>query len=167
MLTRRFMLAAAALAALSPPAAAQDKSIVVSSTTSTQDSGLFGHILPLFKAKTGIEVKVLSQGTGQALYSGRRGDADVVFVHAKEQDITLVNDVPPSHSHPVSSKQGFSTKSSSARGSPVEAKVHSKAVALGSVWLFVCRFASMRSALPSAFTSPTNHRWGMYICTGP
>jgi len=64
-------------------ASAQDKSIVVSSTTSTQDSGLFGHILPLFKAKTGIEVKVVSQGTGQALDTGRRGDADVVFVHAK------------------------------------------------------------------------------------
>jgi len=92
MLTRRFMLAAAALAALSLPAAAQDKSIVVSSTTSTQDSGLFGHILPLFKAKTGIEVKVLSQGTGQALYSGRRGDADVVFVHAKEQEDKFVAD---------------------------------------------------------------------------
>jgi tungstate transport system substrate-binding protein len=52
-------------------------------TTSTQDSGLFEHILPLFKAKTGIEVKVLAQGTGQALDTARRGDADVVFVHAK------------------------------------------------------------------------------------
>ena len=56
---------------------AQDKSIVVASTTSTQDSGLFGHILPLFKAKTGIDVKVVAQGTGQALDTGRRGDADV------------------------------------------------------------------------------------------
>ncbi len=65
---------------------AQEKSIVVSSTTSTQDSGLFGHILPLFKAKTGIEVKVISQGTGQALDTGRRGDADVVFVHAKSAE---------------------------------------------------------------------------------
>jgi tungstate transport system substrate-binding protein len=62
---------------------AEDKSIVVASTTSTQDSGLFGHILPLFKAKTGIDVKVVAQGTGQALDTGRRGDADVVFVHAK------------------------------------------------------------------------------------
>jgi tungstate transport system substrate-binding protein len=59
---------------------------VVSSTTSTQDSGLFGHILPLFKAKTGIDVKVVSQGTGQALDTGRRGDADVVFVHAKSAE---------------------------------------------------------------------------------
>jgi tungstate transport system substrate-binding protein len=65
------------------PSHAQDKSIVVSSTTSTQDSGLFGSILPLFKAKTGIEVRVVAQGTGQALDTGRRGDADVVFVHAK------------------------------------------------------------------------------------
>ena len=69
--------------ALGASALAQDKSIVVASTTSTQDSGLFGHILPLFKAKTGIEVKVVAQGTGQALDTGRRGDADVVFVHAK------------------------------------------------------------------------------------
>ena len=67
-------------------ASAQDKSIVVSSTTSTRDSGLFGHILPLFKAKTGIDVKVVSQGTGQALDTGRRGDADVVFVHAKSAE---------------------------------------------------------------------------------
>jgi tungstate transport system substrate-binding protein len=83
MPTRRLLLILAPLVALTLPAAAQDKSIVVSSTTSTQDSGLFGHILPLFKAKTGIDVKVISQGTGQALDTGRRGDADVVFVHAK------------------------------------------------------------------------------------
>ena len=62
---------------------AQDKSIVVSSTTSTQDSGLFGSILPMFKARTGIDVRVVAQGTGQALDTGRRGDADVVFVHAR------------------------------------------------------------------------------------
>ena len=67
-------------------ASAQDKSIVVASTTSTQDSGLFGHILPLFKAKTGIDVKVVAQGTGQALNTARRGDADVVFVHAREAE---------------------------------------------------------------------------------
>ena len=62
---------------------AQDKSILVASTTSTQDSGIFGHILPLFEARTGIQVKVIAQGTGQALDTGRRGDADVVFVHAR------------------------------------------------------------------------------------
>jgi tungstate transport system substrate-binding protein len=85
MLNRRFILGIAVTLAttLSGSAIAQDKSIVVSSTTSTTDTGLFGHILPLFKAKTGIDVKVVSQGTGQALDTGRRGDSDVVFVHAK------------------------------------------------------------------------------------
>ena len=74
------------------PAVAQDKSIIVASTTSTQDSGLFGHILPLFKAKTGIDVKVVAQGTGQALETGRRGDADVLFVHAKVLEEKFVAD---------------------------------------------------------------------------
>jgi tungstate transport system substrate-binding protein len=84
---RMLITAVAAVAVLSgAPVSAQDKSIVVSSTTSTQDSGLFGHILPLFKQKTGIEVKVIAQGTGQALDTGRRGDADVVFVHAKSAE---------------------------------------------------------------------------------
>jgi tungstate transport system substrate-binding protein len=82
MLNRRLVLAVAAFF-VGGPAIAQDKSIVVASTTSTQDSGIFGHILPLFEAKTGIQVKVIAQGTGQALDTGRRGDADVVFVHAK------------------------------------------------------------------------------------
>jgi tungstate transport system substrate-binding protein len=71
---------------LSAPALAQDKSIVVASTTSTQDSGLFDYLLPIFKEKTGIEVKVLAQGTGQALDTARRCDADVVFVHAKSAE---------------------------------------------------------------------------------
>jgi tungstate transport system substrate-binding protein len=66
--------------------------ITVSSTTSTTDSGLFNHILPAFKAKTGIEVRVVSQGTGQALDTGRRGDADVVFVHARAQEVKFVED---------------------------------------------------------------------------
>jgi len=88
MITRRTVMVAAALAAtvLTTPVCAQDKSIVVSSTTSTQDSGLFGYILPLFKEKTGIDVKVIAQGTGQALDTGRRGDSDVVFVHAKSAE---------------------------------------------------------------------------------
>jgi tungstate transport system substrate-binding protein len=88
MINRRTVMVAAALAAavLTTPVSAEDKSIVVSSTTSTQDSGLFGHILPLFKEKTGIDVKVIAQGTGQALDTGRRGDADVVFVHAKSAE---------------------------------------------------------------------------------
>ncbi|MBI4275904.1 MAG: extracellular solute-binding protein [Rhizobiales bacterium] len=84
------LTAASFAAAAAAPAIAQDKSIVVSSTTSTQDSGLFGHILPLFKTKTGIDVKVVSQGTGQALETGRRGDADVVFVHARAQEEKFV-----------------------------------------------------------------------------
>ena len=67
-------------------AVAQDKSIVVASTTSTQDSGLFGYLLPIAKEKTGIVVKVLAQGTGQALDTARRCDADVVFVHAKSAE---------------------------------------------------------------------------------
>lgn len=87
-----FAAAFAAALLIASPALAQDKSIVVSSTTSTQDSGLFGHILPIFKAKTGIDVKVISQGTGQALDTGRRGDADVVFVHAKPQEEKFVAD---------------------------------------------------------------------------
>jgi len=72
------------------PALAQEKSIVVASTTSTQDSGLFGHILPRFEVKTGITVKVVAQGTGQALDTARRGDADVVFVHARPQEEKFV-----------------------------------------------------------------------------
>ena len=88
MFNRRMLIAAVAAAAVlsGGPVLAQYKSIVVSSTTSTQDSGLFGHILPLFKQKTGIDVKVIAQGTGQALDTGRRGDADVVFVHAKSAE---------------------------------------------------------------------------------
>ena len=79
---RTLRLAAAfAFAFLAVPAFAQNKSITVASTTSTEQSGLFGHILPIFTEKTGIEVKVIAQGTGQALETGRRGDADVVFVH--------------------------------------------------------------------------------------
>ena len=73
-----------------PRAIAEDRSIVVASTTSTQDSGLFGYLLPIFKAKTGIDVKVVAQGTGQALDTARRGDADVVFVHAKAQEEKFV-----------------------------------------------------------------------------
>jgi tungstate transport system substrate-binding protein len=85
-------LVAYALLLVASPAQAQTQSIVVASTTSTQDSGLFGHILPLFKAATGIEVRVVAQGTGQALDTGRRGDADVLFVHAKAQEEKFVVD---------------------------------------------------------------------------
>jgi tungstate transport system substrate-binding protein len=103
MPTRRSLLLLAATITLlaAAPARAQDKSIVVSSTTSTQDSGLFGHILPLFKAKTGTDVKVVAQGTGQALDTGRRGDADVVFVHARPQEEKFVADGAGVKRYPV------------------------------------------------------------------
>jgi tungstate transport system substrate-binding protein len=70
--------------------AADEPSIVVASTTSTQDSGLFGHLLPVVRARTGITVKVIAQGTGQALETARRGDADVVFVHDPEAEAQFV-----------------------------------------------------------------------------
>jgi tungstate transport system substrate-binding protein len=86
MLTRRGLIAVATAIVFGVAAHSQDRSIVAASTTSTEDSGLFGYILPLFKAKTGIDVKVVALGTGQALDTGRRGDADVVFVHAKQAE---------------------------------------------------------------------------------
>jgi tungstate transport system substrate-binding protein len=93
VLDRRLLIAIAAFAVLTVGGAAeQDKSIVVASTTSTQDSGLFDHILPMFAEETGIEVKVVAQGTGQALDTGRRGDADVVFVHARAQEEKFIKD---------------------------------------------------------------------------
>jgi tungstate transport system substrate-binding protein len=103
MINRRTVMVAAALATaiLTTPVCAQDKSIVVSSTTSTQDSGLFGYILPLFKEKTGIDVKVIAQGTGQALDTGRRGDSDVVFVHAKSAEEKFLAEGEGVKRHPV------------------------------------------------------------------
>ena len=74
------------------PARAEERSIVVASTTSTQDSGLFGYILPQFEKATGIKVRVIAQGTGQALDTGKRCDADVVFVHAKSDEEKFVAD---------------------------------------------------------------------------
>ena len=104
MFNRRTLIAAAALGTIviaTPPAFAQDKSIVVASTTSTQDSGLFEYLLPLFKKKTGITVKVVAQGTGQALDTGRRGDADVVFVHAKSAEEKFLAEGQGVHRYPV------------------------------------------------------------------
>ena len=79
--TLRRGVLALALGALAMPAMAQERFITVSSTTSTEQSGLFGHILPIFTRESGITVRVVALGTGQALDVGRRGDADVVFVH--------------------------------------------------------------------------------------
>jgi tungstate transport system substrate-binding protein len=74
------------------PALAQQRYITVASTTSTEQSGLFRHLLPLFEKKTGIQVRVVALGTGQALDMGRRGDADVVFVHAQPLEEKFVNE---------------------------------------------------------------------------
>ncbi len=75
---------------LSGPAAAQDNFIIVQSTTSTQNSGLFDHILPIFRDKTGIEVRVVAVGTGQAIKNAANGDGDVLFVHAKAAEEKFV-----------------------------------------------------------------------------
>jgi tungstate transport system substrate-binding protein len=72
------------------PFALAQKFITVASTTSTEQSGLFGHILPIFEKKTGIRVRVVALGTGQALDMARRGDADVAFVHAKAAEEKFV-----------------------------------------------------------------------------
>ncbi len=66
--------------------------IICASTTSTENSGLFGHILPMFEKKTGIKVKVVARGTGAAIEMGKRGDADIAFVHAKEQELKVVEE---------------------------------------------------------------------------
>jgi len=100
MLCRRLLLIVSALLLVSP-ALAQEQSIVVASTTSTQDSGLFGYLLPIFKQKSGIDVKVVAQGTGQALDTARRGDADVVFVHAKSAEEKFLAEGFGVKRHPV------------------------------------------------------------------
>ena len=97
MLRRLLLATLVALSIPAPQVYAQEKSIVVSSTTSTEQSGLFNYMLPIFKMKTGIEVKVVAVGTGQAIDIGRRGDADVVFVHDKVAEEKFV-------------EEGFSTK---------------------------------------------------------
>ena len=95
MLKRNFIgLATAGFLALglSGPAAAQDDFIVVQSTTSTQNSGLFEYILPMFRDETGIEVRVVAVGTGQAIKNAANGDGDVLFVHAKAAEEKFVAD---------------------------------------------------------------------------
>ncbi|WP_297777263.1 extracellular solute-binding protein [uncultured Roseovarius sp.] len=89
-----FSLAAGAALALglAGSAQAQDQFIVVQSTTSTQNSGLFDHILPIFQDKTGIEVRVVAVGTGQAIKNAENGDGDVLFVHAKASEEKFVAD---------------------------------------------------------------------------
>lgn len=90
---RRAVLALALVGLPQVPAAwAQQKFITVASTTSTEQSGLFRHMLPVFEKKTGIRARVVAQGTGQALDMGRRGDADVVFVHDRVAEEKFVAD---------------------------------------------------------------------------
>lgn len=86
----RLLAATLAAAALVAPAAAEDRFIIVQSTTSTQNSGLFDHILPLFEAETGVEVRVVAVGTGQAIRNAANGDGDVLFVHAKPAEDAFV-----------------------------------------------------------------------------
>lgn len=101
----RGLVAAIALGAMVLVAAScvgkKDDSIVVASTTSTQDSGLFDYLLPIIKARIGITVKVIAQGTGQALDTGRRGDADVVLVHAKSEELKFLAEGESLKRYPV------------------------------------------------------------------
>jgi tungstate transport system substrate-binding protein len=92
-LSRRLALAFAFAVAVSAGVAsaqAQDRHIVMASTTSTEQSGLFAHLLPAFRQATGIEVRVVALGTGQALDAARRGDADIVFVHDRAAEEKFV-----------------------------------------------------------------------------
>jgi tungstate transport system substrate-binding protein len=104
MLRRHLLsaLAAALTLALLPVAPqAQERSITVASTTSTEQSGLFGHILPAFTKATGIAVRVVALGTGQALDVGRRGDADVVFVHDRAAEEKFLAEGSATRRYPV------------------------------------------------------------------
>ncbi|MGH6929699.1 MAG: substrate-binding domain-containing protein [Dongiaceae bacterium] len=94
MLRRAFLtgLCAVVFGLSAAHAQADERFIIVASTTSTQDSGLFEHVLPLFTQKTGIEVRVVAKGTGQAIKEAQNGDADVLFVHDKKSEEKFVAD---------------------------------------------------------------------------
>lgn len=83
LISSLFAACLGAATTLAGVAQASEPSILVQSTTSTQNSGLFDHILPIFEAETGIDVQVVAVGTGQALRNAANGDGDVLFVHAK------------------------------------------------------------------------------------
>jgi tungstate transport system substrate-binding protein len=87
-----FFVVILVLAVVNGVALSAEKEILCASTTSTENSGLFGYILPMFEKNTGIKVKVVARGTGAAIEMGKRGDADVVFVHAKEQELKAVEE---------------------------------------------------------------------------
>jgi tungstate transport system substrate-binding protein len=93
-MSRRVLLGIAFAASMlaAPPVAQAQKFITVASTTSTEQSGLFKHLLPIFEKKTGIEVRVVALGTGQSLDMGKRGDADVVFVHARSLEEKFITE---------------------------------------------------------------------------
>jgi tungstate transport system substrate-binding protein len=91
-LLRIFFTLTLALLVFNVLTASAESEIICASTTSTENSGLFGYILPKFEKKTGIKVKVVARGTGAAIEIGKRGDADVVFVHAKELELKAVED---------------------------------------------------------------------------
>ncbi len=95
------VVVAAIVVPLTLPALAQEKFIVVASTTSTEQSGLFSHLLPVFEKDTGIKVRVVAVGTGQALDIGRRGDADVVFVHDRAAEEKFIADGEGVRRYPV------------------------------------------------------------------
>ena len=94
MITRRFLISLAILGALAcaPVARAENPFIILQSTTSTENSGLFANLLPIFTAKTGIDVRVVAVGTGQAIKNAQNGDGDVLLVHSKADEEKFVAD---------------------------------------------------------------------------
>jgi tungstate transport system substrate-binding protein len=101
MVTARHVFLGFTLFVLAWVAAAQEKFITVASTTSTEQSGLFGYLLPIYERQTGVRVHVVALGTGQALDVGRRGDADVVFVHARAAEEKFLAEGQGVKRHPV------------------------------------------------------------------
>jgi tungstate transport system substrate-binding protein len=88
---QKLVAVGACIAALCSPLAAQNRDVILATTTSTRDAGLLDSLLPVFEAKTGMKVRVVAVGTGQALEMARRGDAEVVLVHAPEAERVLVD----------------------------------------------------------------------------
>src|SRR5688500_16630992 len=89
-MVHKVLISLAIILSACPASMAQTRFITVASTTSTEQSGLFRHLLPVFEKRSGIQVRVVALGTGQALDMARRGDADVVFVHAKAAEEKFV-----------------------------------------------------------------------------
>jgi tungstate transport system substrate-binding protein len=89
---KRSLLAVALIAAVAASAVADDRFIVVQSTTSTQNSGLYDHLLPIYSEQTGVEVRVVAVGTGQAIKNAQNCDGDVLFVHAKPAEEIFVSE---------------------------------------------------------------------------